>query len=222
MDSSKALDVVAGVHERDLECGVVLGAGVDGDGVGLVVGVFGGHDAGDEGLGVAVVEREPGALDFDENGVAGLEDVVDVVKRVVVLVDGVRAERLRVGERCEVSAAKDFFVDHELVAAHGWVRVVVGILVDQFDDHVVVRAGGGGKDVRDDFAGDDQILLKHGEQPHGEILAIGDEALIFSEPVVPLRTLAVGGLDGAMAIGDGVSWSANINGFCGSLGCGPA
>jgi hypothetical protein len=34
---------------------------------GLVVGGLGGHDVGDPGLGVAVVEGEPGALDLDHD-----------------------------------------------------------------------------------------------------------------------------------------------------------
>ena len=113
----------------------------------------------------------------------------------------------------EIAAAKDLFVGHELVAAHRWVGIVVGILVDELDDHVVVGAGGGGEDVGDDLAGDDQVLLEHRQLPDGDVFAIGDEALVFGEPVEPLRALAVGGLDGAMAIRDGVGGIADIAGF---------
>ena len=44
----------------------------------LVVGGFGVKDVGDEGLRVAVVEREEGGLDLDHDAVSGLEDVVDL------------------------------------------------------------------------------------------------------------------------------------------------
>ena len=58
----------------------MAGAGVDGDGGGLVGLGLGGHDVGHKGLWVAVVEREPGALDLYQYGVAGFEDVVDIVE----------------------------------------------------------------------------------------------------------------------------------------------
>ena len=90
--------MVAGVHQRDLQVGVVVGVGVDRDGGGLVVLGFGGHDVGHKGLRVAVVEREPGALNLDHHGVPGLEDVVDVVEAVAVLVDGVGAQRCRASQ----------------------------------------------------------------------------------------------------------------------------
>ena len=66
----------------------MAGAGIDGDGGRPVGRGFGGHDVGHEGLRIAVIEREPGALNLDQNGVAGLEDVVYVVQRELVLVDG--------------------------------------------------------------------------------------------------------------------------------------
>ena len=100
-----------------------------------------------------------------------------------------------------------------MVAAHLRVGIVVGVLVDQLDDHVVVGAGGGGKDVGDHFAGDDQILLEYRQLPHGHIFAVGDKALVFGEPVEPLRAVAIGGLDRPMTIGNRVRRIAVIAGL---------
>ena len=80
------------IHHGQLERGVVAGAGVDGDGRGFVVRGFGLHDIGHEGLRIAIVEREPGALNFDHDGVAGFEDVVYIVKAELVLMDGAGGE----------------------------------------------------------------------------------------------------------------------------------
>ena len=106
---------------------------------GLIVCGLGGHDVGHEGLRVAVVEREPGALDLDHHGVAGLEDVVHVVQRELVLVNGAGAQRRGLVEARQIAAAEDFSVGHQLVAAHRGVGIVVGVLVDELDDQVVVR-----------------------------------------------------------------------------------
>ncbi len=54
--------------------------------------------------------------------------------------------------------------------------------------------------------------VEHGQFPHRHIFAAGDEALIFGEPVVPLRAGAVGGLDGPMAVGNGIGRVADIAG----------
>jgi hypothetical protein len=69
-------------------------------------------------------------------------------------VDRTRRERRGLVKAVQIAAAEDFGVGHELVAAHLRVGIVVGILVDELDHHVVVRAGGGGKDVGDHFAGE--------------------------------------------------------------------
>ena len=76
-----------GGHHWNFKGGVVAGTGIDGDRGGLVVGGPGIHDVGHESLGVAVVEREPGALNFDHDCVAGLENVIDVVQREFKFVD---------------------------------------------------------------------------------------------------------------------------------------
>ena len=51
-----------------------------------------------------------------------------------------------------------------MVAAHGRIGIVVGILVDEFDDHVVVSAGGGGEDVGDRALQARRGLLEGGDQ----------------------------------------------------------
>ena len=81
------------VHQRHFKRGIVAGAGVDGDGGRLIVGGLGFHDVGHEGLRVAVIEREPGALDFDHHRVAGLEDVINIVQREFVFVHGTGRKR---------------------------------------------------------------------------------------------------------------------------------
>src|SRR5580693_4422944 len=52
----KTLDLVTGVHQRNLQRRIVLRVGVDGDGGGFVVLGLGGHDVGHEGLRIAIVE----------------------------------------------------------------------------------------------------------------------------------------------------------------------
>jgi len=118
---------------------------------------------------------------------------------------------------CRDSVREDLGVNHQLVAAHFGVGIAIGILIDELDHHVVVRAGGRGEDVGQDFAGEDEVFFEDREFEDGEVFAIGDEALIFSEPVEPLRALTVSGLDGAMAVGDGVGGVAHVGGFCGGL-----
>ena len=81
---SEAVDVIAGVHQGKLQTGIVHGVGVDGDGCRLVVLWLGGHDIGHEGLRVAVIERKPGALDFDHYGMAGFENMIHIVKAELV------------------------------------------------------------------------------------------------------------------------------------------
>jgi hypothetical protein len=64
---------------------------------GLVVGGLGGHDVGDPGLGVAVVEGEPGALDLDHDAVSFEEDVVGGVEGESVFLGGVGGDGFGVG-----------------------------------------------------------------------------------------------------------------------------
>ena len=56
--------------------------GNDGDRGFLVVTWMGGHDVWYEGLGVAVVEREPGALHLNHYRVALFEDVIHGMEAV--------------------------------------------------------------------------------------------------------------------------------------------
>ena len=88
----------------------------DGDGGGFVVAGFGGHDVGNVGLRIAVVEGEPCALDFDEQGVALFEDVVYVVQAPVKLGDFAGLDGFWFVEAVAVAAAEDFHVGHELEA----------------------------------------------------------------------------------------------------------
>ena len=83
---------------------------------GLIVGGLGGHDVGDEGLGIAIVEGEPGALDLDHDAVALEEDVVGGVEGELVFLGGVGGDGFGVGAAGAIAAAKDFVGDHELVA----------------------------------------------------------------------------------------------------------
>ena len=81
---------------------------VDGDRRGLVVLRFGGHDIRHEGLRVAVVERKPGALDLDHDGVPGLEDVVHVVKADTCTRSPSLAHRARASQSCPDSGRGRF------------------------------------------------------------------------------------------------------------------
>ena len=120
-------------------------------------------------------------------------------------------------EAVAIAAAEDFVDDHGFGA--------IGRDVDQLDDPVGIGAGGGGEEVGLDVAGDGDVVVEYGGLELGEVLAAFDEALIFNEPGAPLGAGAVGGLDGAVAVGDRVGGVGNIlgdgegggNGFAGSL-----
>src|ERR1035438_1387324 len=146
---------------------------------------------------------------------AGLEDMVYIVEREVVLVDGTRAQRLGLVEAVKIAAAEDLFVGHELIAAHLGIGIVARVLIDEFDDKVAVRAGCRSVDVREDFSGKNEVLLEDRQLPDGQVFAISDKALVLSHPVVPLRAVAVGWLDWTMAIGNRVSGVADVAGLCG-------
>ena len=146
---------------------------------------FGGHDVWNESLRVAVIQREPGALDFDHEGVSFFEHVVDIVQAPLKFIDFTWFEgRWRV-KSAAVSSAEDLHVGHELEAAHGWVGVIFRILIDEFSDEVGVATSGGGEYIGDDFAGNSQIVLEDRELPDGDVPAIGHEALVFDHPSAP-------------------------------------
>ena len=69
---------------------------------------------------------------------------------------------------------------------------------------------GRGKNVGHHFAGHHQVFLEHRQLPHRHILAVGHEALIFREPVEPLRAFAVSGLNGPMPVRHGVGRIADV------------
>ena len=80
----------------------------------------------------------------------------------------------------------------------------------QKDDEIVVTAGSGSEDIRDDLSRDGQILREYRQPENGDVAAAGDEALVFSEPVVPLRVVGVSGLDGAVTVGDRICGIAHV------------
>src|ERR1035437_1698627 len=80
-----ALAKLAGTDQRHLYRRVMPCARVDGDCRRPVVAGFRGHDIGHKPLRIVVVDRKPCTLDFDHHRVAGLEDVVYVVQRELVL-----------------------------------------------------------------------------------------------------------------------------------------
>src|ERR1700722_10824208 len=82
---SKALNMVAGIHQWKLQVRIMVRIGVDGDGCRLVVLRLSSHDVRHEGLRVAIVEREPGALNLDHYRVSCFEDMIDVMQAVAVL-----------------------------------------------------------------------------------------------------------------------------------------
>ena len=201
---------------------------------GLVVSGLGGHDAGDEGLGVAVVEGEPGALNLDHDAMSFEEDVVGGVEGELVFLGGVGGDGFGLGEAGAVAAAEDFVDDHELVAGGGgvgaWVDAeavgaacgvgrgglcgfvgggVVGEDVDELDDPVAVGAGGGGDQVGLDVAGDGEVVVEGRSGEGGDVFAaVGQagivRALILDKPGVPVGAGVVSAFDGSAAVGDGV------------------
>ena len=79
-DALGATDLIAGVHQGQLQLRIVVRIGVDCDRRRLVVLGPGGHDVWHKCLRVAVVEREPGALNLNRHRVACFEDMIYVVK----------------------------------------------------------------------------------------------------------------------------------------------
>src|SRR5258708_5605763 len=75
------------------------------------------EDVVDEGLRVAVVEREPARLDLDHHAVTRQEHVVRVRERELIALDLIRRDRRRPFEALAVATAKDVHRDAELVAA---------------------------------------------------------------------------------------------------------
>ncbi len=85
---------------------------------------------------------------------AGFEDVVHVVERELVLVDGAGLEGRGFLEGCRDSGRGRFLRWSLTGSRASWGRDRRRDIVDEFDDHVVVAAGGGGVDVGEDFAGE--------------------------------------------------------------------
>src|ERR1700730_10947864 len=83
-----------------------------------IVAGFSQEDVGDEGLRVAVVEREPTGLDLDHDAMTGKENVVRVWQREMILQRRVGGDRFWIFEAFAVTAAKDIRRNHQLVAAH--------------------------------------------------------------------------------------------------------
>ncbi len=93
-----------------------------------------------------------------------------------------------------------------------------GVDVDELDDPVGVGAGGGGEEVGGDVAGEGEVVVERREGEGGYIGTGGDEGLIFDEPGVPAGAGGVGGLNGAVAVGDWVGGVGDVGGGDG-FGC---
>ena len=120
-----------------------------------VVGWLGPENVGDEGLGVAIIEREPTGLDLDHDAVAGQEDVVNVGKIEAIKERFVGSDWLGCFEAFTVAAAENVSGDHEFVAAEvGLAGNFVGVDVDEFDDPIGIGAAGGSDEVGDGLAAD--------------------------------------------------------------------
>jgi len=141
--------------ERELDEAGLAGSVVDVLGGFAVVAGLGPENVGDERLRIAVVKWEPARLDLHHDPVAGQEDVVrgrqvELVEQRLVGGDGLR--RLKA---LAIAAPENVGGNHQLVAAHGRLaRHFVGIDIDQFDDPVRVRAGGGSEEIGDRLSAD--------------------------------------------------------------------
>ena len=80
----------------------------DGLGRGGEVGIFRREDVGDEALGVAVDDGEPGRLDLDHDAVAAAEDVVYLMKGDGEFEGLVGGEGFGFVEAVAEAAAEDF------------------------------------------------------------------------------------------------------------------
>src|SRR5260370_38729341 len=79
---------------------------------------LGPEDAWDEGLRIAVVEREPAGLHLHHDAVAGQKDVVCGGQVEAIELRLSRSDWFRVFEAFTVASAEDVGGDHELITAH--------------------------------------------------------------------------------------------------------
>src|SRR5277367_4273823 len=119
-----------------------------------IVGGLGPENIGDEGLRIAVVEREPTGLDLYHDAVTRQEDVIGIGKIEAVKERLVGGDGLGSFEAFAIPAAKNVGGDHQLVAAEvGLAGDFVWVDVDELDDPVGIGAGGGGDQIGDRLAG---------------------------------------------------------------------
>src|SRR5882757_6834423 len=104
------------LYERQLDIAGVIRCVIDALLGFLVVGGFGEHDVGDEGLRIAVVEREPGGLYLHHDAVAGQEYVIRGGQIELIGKRRVGLNRFGDGETFTIAAAQDVSRNHELEA----------------------------------------------------------------------------------------------------------
>ena len=133
--------------------------GVDAVDPGPEVRLPGLEDVRHEGLRIAVVEREPGALHLDHDPVPLPEDVVPGEQVDRHLLHLPRGEGNGALEPLAEAAAQDLRRHHDLRAAEGRVGLhLLGQDVDELGDEVGVGAGGRDEEVGGDRAGEDHVL----------------------------------------------------------------
>ena len=85
--------------------------------------------------------------------------MVDGVEIDSVLGHLARRYRLRMLEALAETRPEDLVRDHQLVAGHGrFLRIILGVYVDQLDDPVRIGAGSGGEQMRYNVAGYAEII----------------------------------------------------------------
>src|SRR5260370_34107049 len=144
------------------------------------------ENVGHEGLGIAVVQREPALLNSHHDEVAGQEHVICRGKREAIDQRFVWRQSLGRVKALAVAATENIGSNHELITAHFLLSAYfVGVEVDELDDPIGVRAAGGGDQVGDRLSADFHRRGQRVRDEDHDVGAPGNFALVASKPGAP-------------------------------------
>src|SRR5277367_2869112 len=193
----------------EIDEGGVAGSVIDALRGFYVVGGLGVKNVGDEGLRVAVVEREERGLHLNHDAMAGEEDVVhggqaEAIEQRLIGHDG-----FGMPEAGAVAAAENVERNGEFVATHDGLRGhSARVDVDELDDPIAVGAAGGGVEIHFRHAADANGCSKRFGFVGEYVLAAIYETLIVDEPAAP--RVAIITYDRASFVWHGRGWIGNI------------
>ena len=143
------------------------------------------HDIRNECLGVAVVEREPRALNLDHETMTREKSVVQMWQRNRVIKRLIGRKRFRIVVVLTVPTPEDFCAYHKLVAGHLECRIIVRENVNELHHPISIGAGGLSEQLSDHRPTNSYRLQKRLANPRRYIRSAIDEALVLNEPTPP-------------------------------------